>query len=132
LPGNLLFVVGCDRQTGDKWYRILHGDGKVVLKGWSPSWELEQSAGGNVGSNAFAIRIAESTNSRIVESVFKPSDLRSAQVTIYSAKNGRRMFSIGFPDPVPAVQTFAISPREDQLAVLRAGKISFYRVAASD
>jgi hypothetical protein len=67
LPGNLLFVVGCDRQTGNRWYRILHGDGKVVLKGWSSSSELEQSAGGNVGSNAFAIRIAFSgfgSNSR--------------------------------------------------------------------
>jgi len=46
VPGNLLFVVGCDRLTGDRWYRILHGDGKVVLKGWSPSSELEQTAGG--------------------------------------------------------------------------------------
>lgn len=132
LPGDLLFVVGCDRQTGNKWYRILHSDGKVVLKGWSPSSELEQTAGGNVGSNAFAIRIAEVNQSRMPGTVFKPSDLKSARVTIYRAKNGRRIFSIGLPDPVPAVQTFAISPGEDQLAVLRAGEIAFYRVSPSD
>ena len=132
LPGNLLFVLGCDRQTGNRWYRILHGDGKVVLKGWSPSSELEQTAGGNVGSNAFAIRIAETTKSRMPGAVFKPSDLRSARVTIYRAKNGRRIFSIGLPDPVISVQTFAISPREDQLAVLSAAEIAFYRVSQTE
>ena len=131
LPGNLLFVVGCDRQTGNRWYRILHGDGKVVLKGWSSSSELEQSAGGNVGSHAFAIRIAEVTTSRLERSIFKPSDLKSARVTLYRAENGRRIFSIRLPDPVPAVQTFAISPREDQVALLKADEIAFYRVSAA-
>lgn len=131
LPGNLLFVVGCDRQTGNRWYRILHGDGTVVLKGWSSSSELEQAAGGNVGSNAFAIRIAEATQSRLLQTVFKPSDLKSARVAVYRATNGRRIFSIRLPDPVPAVQTFAISPREDQVAVLRADEIAFYRMSAA-
>jgi hypothetical protein len=132
LPGNLLFVVGCDRQTGNRWYRVLHGDGKVVLKGWSTSSELEQTAGGNVGGNAFAIRIAEATQSRLLQSVFKPSDLKSARVTIYRANNGHRIFSIGLADPVPAVQTFAISPREDQVALLKASEIAFYRVPAAE
>jgi hypothetical protein len=132
LPGDLLFVVGCDRQTGNRWYRILHGDGKVVLKGWSPSSELEQTAGGNVGGNAFAIRIAESALSRIPAAVFRPSDLKSARVTLYRSKDGRRIFSIGGPDPVPAVQTFAISPRADQLAVLTANELAFYRVSSGD
>jgi hypothetical protein len=132
LPGNLLFVIGCDRQADDRWYRILRGDGKLVLKGWSSSSELEQTAGGNVGSNAFAIRIAEATKSRMLGSVFKPSDLKSARVTVYRATNGRQIFSIGLPDPVPAVQTFAISPSEDQLAVLGISEINFYRVSGPD
>jgi hypothetical protein len=131
LPGNLLFVVGCDRQTGNKWYRILHGNGTVVLKGWSPSSELAQAAGGNVGSNAFAIRIAQATQSRLSQAVLKPSDLKSSRVAVYRAENGRRIFSIRLPDPVPAVQTFAISPREDQVALLRADEIAFYRVSAA-
>jgi hypothetical protein len=132
VPGNLLFVVGCDRQALSRWYRILHGDGKVVLKGWSPSSELEQTAGGNVGGNAFAIRTAQATGSRLLQSVFKPSDLKSARVTVYLATNGHRIFSIALPDPVPAVQTFAISPREDQVALLKAGEIAFYRVSAAE
>jgi hypothetical protein len=132
LPGNLLFVVGCDRLTGNRWYRVLHGDGKVVLKGWSSSSELEQTAGGNVGSNVFAIRIAQVAQSRIPGAVFRRSDLKSARVTMYRAHDGRRIFSIGLPNPVPAVQTFAISPDEHQLAVLTASEIAFYRVSAGD
>jgi hypothetical protein len=130
LPGNLLFVVGCDRQS-DRWYRVLHGDGKVVVKGWSSRSELEQTAGGNVGSNAFAIRIAVAIQSRNSEAVFKPSDLKSARVTVYRAENGRRIFSIAVSDPVPAVQTFAISPGEDQVALLKVDEIAFYRVLAA-
>jgi hypothetical protein len=127
LPGDVLFLTGCDRKTGDKWYRILHSDGKVVLKGWSPSSEMAQTAGGNVADHAFAIRIAQTTTSRVPDGVFTPSDLKGARVTIYNAKNGRRIFSVGFPDPIPAMQTFAISPQEDQLAILTAREISFYR-----
>ena len=132
LPGNLLFLMGCDRQTGNRWYRILHGDGKVVLKGWSRSSELEQTAGGNVGSNAFAIRIAESSRSRITRALFTVSDLTGTRVTVYRTLNGRRLFSVGLTDPVPAVQTFAISPREDQVALLKSGEIAFYRVSGAE
>jgi hypothetical protein len=130
VPGNLLFVLGCGRQT--RWYRILHGDGKVVLKGESFSSELGQTAGGNVGRNAFAIRIAEATKSRSLLSVFKPSDLKSSHVAVYRATNGHRIFSIVVPDLVPAVQTFAISPREDQMAFLKAGEIVFYQVSVAE
>jgi hypothetical protein len=130
VPGNLLFVLGCGRQT--RWYRILHGDGKVVLEGRSFSSELGQTAGGNVGRNAFAIRIAEATTSRSLLSVFKPSDLKSSHVAVYRATNGHRIFSIGVPDLVLAVQTFAISPREDQMAFLKAGEIAFYKVSVAE
>ena len=132
MPGNLLFVLGCDRQPGGRWYRILHGDGKVVLKGWSFSSELGQTAGGNVGRNAFAIRIVEAPDSRSLQSVFRPSDLKSSHVAVYQATNGHRIFSIGVRDLVPAVQTFAISPREDQMAILKAGEIVFYRVSVAE
>lgn len=102
-----------------------------MLKGLSPSSELEQTAGGNVSDHAFAIRIAEAAKSQPTAAVFKPSDLKSARVAIYSATNGRRIFSLELPDPVPAVQTFAISPKEDQLAILTASEIAFYRLSAN-
>src|SRR5262249_52459476 len=92
MPGNLLFVLGC--QGHRRWYRVLHGDGKVVLKGRSLSSEVGQTAGGNIGSNAFAVRIGQSAESRSLQSVFKPSELKSSHVAVYRTKNGRRIFSI--------------------------------------
>ena len=130
VTGNLLFVLGCGR--ADRWYRILHGDGKVVLNGWCISSEPEQTAGGNVGKNAFAIRIAEATTSRSPLSTFKPSDVKSSHVAVYQTKNGHRIFSIGVTDLVLAVQTFAISPREDQVALLKTGEIAFYQVSVAE
>jgi hypothetical protein len=131
VPGNLLFVLGCG--AGEtRWYRVLHEDGKVLLKGLSFSSELGQTAGGNVGRNAFAIRIAEATTSRSRLSAFKPADLQSSHVTVYRAKNGRRIFSIGLPDLAPAVQTFAISPRENQMAFLKSDEVAFYQLSVSE
>lgn len=73
-----------------------------------------KTAGGNVGRNAFAISIAEVTTARYLLAVFKPSDLKSSHMAVYRATNGHRICSIGVSDLVPAVQTFAISPREDE------------------
>jgi hypothetical protein len=53
-------------------------------------------------------------------------------VAVYRATNGHHIFSIGVRDLVPAVQTFAISPREDQMAILKAGEIVFYRVSFAE
>jgi hypothetical protein len=46
LQPNLLFLVGCDRLADGRWYRMLRFDGKPVLKGWSPSAEMQQTADG--------------------------------------------------------------------------------------
>jgi hypothetical protein len=130
LPGDLLFTTGCDVKTDDKWYRVLR-DGKMVLKGSSSSDEFENSASGDASANIFAIGIAHTKKSLpAVVSVFRPSDLQSEHITIYGAKNGKRIFSLDIPGPVPAAQMFAISPREDQLAVLMSDQIVFYRVPA--
>jgi hypothetical protein len=130
MPGNLLFVFGCEGER--RWYRVLRDNGKVVLKGRSSPLEAGQTAGGNIGSNAFAIRIAESAKSRSLQSVFKPSELKGSHVAVYRAKNGRRIFSIGMRDLVPAVQAFAISPREDQMAFLKASEIAFYQLRVGE
>src|SRR5262249_30841251 len=43
LPPGVLFIVGCDRQNDGRWYRMLKPDGKPILKGWSPSAEMEHA-----------------------------------------------------------------------------------------
>jgi hypothetical protein len=128
LPGDLLFVVGCDSQE-NRWYRVLR-EGKVLLKGASSSEEFEHMASGVGSGNIFAIGIAHAKQSLSLESVFRPSDLESERIVLYSARSGQRIFELKISSAVPAVQTFAISPREEQLAVLMAGQIALYRIPA--
>jgi hypothetical protein len=124
LAGPVLFIVGCDRQ-GDKWFRVLRNR-KVLLKGVFFSQTIEHTAGGNANGNIFAIRIAQAKQS--LSLAFHPSDLQSERIALYSARTGQCIFVVNNLLTVPAVQTFAISPAEEQLAVLTAGQIAFYRI----
>lgn len=124
VPGDLLFVVGCDRQQDGKWYRVLRPDGKPVLKGWSPSDELQQTIDGRTG--AFAVGIAEIAKPLAPDSVFRPTDLKSEHIGIYRSTNGRRILALSITPPVPTVQTFALAPGGRQLAVLHGDRIALY------
>ncbi len=128
LPPDLLFVVGCERQGSGKWYRVLRPDGKPVLKGSSPSAELEQVANGVASGSAFTIGVAEVAKSVAANSAFSSSDLASERIAVYRAENGERMFAVTVPSPVPTVQTFVLSPDGSQLAVLSGEQIAFYEM----
>jgi hypothetical protein len=128
LPPDLLFVVGCERQTTGKWYRVLRPDGKPVLKGSSPSAELEQTANGVATGRAFTIGVAEAAKPIIFDSAFSVSDLKSERIAVYRAENGERIFAITVPSPAPTVQTFMLSPDGNQLAVLQGDQIAFYEM----
>jgi hypothetical protein len=131
LPPDLLFVVGCDRQTTGKWYRVLRPDGKPVLKGLSTSAELEQMANGIATGSAFTIGMAEAVKSIAATSAFSAADLRSERIAVYRTENGERLFAVAVPSPVPTVQTFVLSPDGHQLAVLEGEQIAFYEMPSS-
>jgi hypothetical protein len=131
LPPNLLFVVGCDRQSSGKWYRVLRPNGKPVLKGSSTSAELEEQANGIAAGTAFTIGVAEAAKSIQASSSFFASDIERQHISVYHADNGERIFAVAIPSPVPAVQTFVLSPDGDQLAVLAGDQIAFYAMPAS-
>jgi hypothetical protein len=131
LPPGLLFVVGCDRQSGGKWYRMLRFDGKPVLKGTSSSTELEQTANGIASSGAFTVGVAEAVKSMAASSAFTSADIASEHIAVYRAENGERIFAVAIPSPVTSVQTFALSPDGRQLVVLAGDQIAFYQVPAS-
>jgi hypothetical protein len=128
LPPNLLFVIGCDRQTTGKWYRVLDTDGKPVLKGWSASAEIEQTATGVAAGSDFAIGMAEAAKAITADSVFQTSDLAGEHIAVYRAENGRRLLAISVASSVPTVQSFALSPDGDLLAVLQGDQLAFYKV----
>jgi hypothetical protein len=131
LPPDLLFVVGCDRQTTGKWYRVLRPDGKPVLKGLSTSAELEQMANGIANGSAFTIGMVEAAKSIAASSAFSAGDLQSERIAVYRTENGERLFAVAIPSPVPTVQMFVLSPDGHQLAVLEGAQIAFYEMPSS-
>jgi hypothetical protein len=130
LPPDLLFVIGCDRQTTGKWYRVLQPEGKTVLKGWSASAEIEQTATGVALGADFAIGMAEAAKAIAADSPFQTSDLAGERIAVYRAENGERLFAITIASPAPTVQSFALSPDGELLAVLQGDQLSFYKVPA--
>jgi hypothetical protein len=131
LQPNLLFVVGCDRQSDGKWYRMLRPNGKPVLKGWSSSAELEQTASGSAASSVFAIAIAEAAKPMNAESSFRLSDLKAQNVDVYRVDDGHKLMALKIPSLLPTLQTFALSPDGLQLAVLQQAQIMFYALRES-
>ncbi len=131
LQSDLLFLLGCDRQADGKWYRVIRSDGKTVLKGWSSSSELEQTA--NSVASAFAVGVAKAAKPIAAESSFRADDLESESIAVYRVLNGQRKFTVRIAAPAPTLQTFVLSPDGDQLAVLKGNEIALYAIpSASD
>ncbi len=126
VPPNLLFVTGCSRLGDGKWFRMLRPDGKLVLKGESESTEKGHTASGTAGSNFFAVGITELAKAMDDSSPFHSSDLKSLRVGVYRVENGKKVTGVTIPDPLPTVQTFALSPDSRHLAVLESDQIVFY------
>lgn len=126
VPPNLLFLTGCDRLGNGKWFRMLRPDGKLVLKGESQSTEKGHTASGTEGSHFFAVGMDELTKAMDDSSPFHSSDLRSMHVSVYRVENGKKVTSVTVADPLPTVQTFALSPDSRHLAILESEEIVFY------
>jgi hypothetical protein len=124
-------VVGCDRQSDGKWYRMLRPNGTPVLKGWSSSAELEQTASGSAASSLFAIAIAEAAKPMSAESSFRLSDLKAQNVDVYRVDDGHKLIALKIPSLLPTLQTFAWSPDGMKLAVLQQAQIVFYALRKS-
>ncbi len=126
IPPNLLFVTGCNRLGDGKWFRMLRPDGKLILKGESQSTEKGHTASGTSGSNLFALGITELTKAMDDSSPFLSSDLKSLRIAVYRVDNGKKVTGVAIPDPLPVVQTFALSPDSRHLAILESDQIVFY------
>jgi hypothetical protein len=131
LPPDLLFVVGCDRQSDGKWYRMLRPDGKPMLKGWSSSAELEQTATGSAANGVFAVGHTESAKPIDADAPFRLSDLKAQDVDVYRAQDGHKLVALKVSSLLPTLQTFALSPDGQQLAVLQQDQVVFYTVSGN-
>ena len=106
LPPNLLFVTGCDRLADGKWYQMLRPDGKLVLKGRSPSTEQGHTANGIVGGSLFAVGITELAKPLNASSAFHSSDLKNLHVSVYRVvENGKKATGVTVSDPLSTVRS---------------------------
>jgi hypothetical protein len=126
IPPDLLFVTGCDHLADGKWYRMLRLNGRLVLKGQSSSTARGHAANGMAGSQLFAIGIAELVKPTDDSAPFHSSDLQNLHVAVYRAESGKKVTGVTLPFPLPARQTFALSPDGRRLAVLVNNQIVFY------
>ena len=123
---NLMFVTGCDRLSDGKWYRLLQLDGKLVLKGQSTSTQLGHTATSTEGSDVFALAISEVAKPLNASSPFDSSDLKQLRVGVYRVDNGKKITAATVTNPLPTVQTFALSPDSRHLAILENDQIVLY------
>jgi len=129
VPPDLLFLVTCRPSTLAREYRLLRNDGKVVVQGDSPLLEVGYAASGDADLNEVMLKTVESAD-LLDAGIFHPSDLKSERVRVYSAANGKRLFTAQVPAPSPSQGGFAITPDGRQMAILTREQIVIYAVPA--
>jgi hypothetical protein len=132
MGNKLLFVVGCDRTTSARWYRVLRLSGRPLLKGTGSAADLAQTASWSADNGTFAIGVATASKSILPEEVFRVTDIDHQQIDVYQPDKGQRLFDITVASPLPTFQTFVLSPEGKQLAVLHSDQIDLYTVPAAN
>ena len=122
----LIFAVGCTT-SGGRWYRMLRQDGHPLLKGTSPSDEIEQTARGSV-AGAFAVRVVRATRPMGYGQPFTRTDLSKEEIAIYRSADGVNVAAVTSDDFALSEQAFALSPGGDQMALVGSRAILFYAV----
>lgn len=130
LSPDMLFLVSCSASSEARQYRVLRADGKVIVQGDSPPDEVDDSATGDGPLNEIILKSVESDQPMESSEAFHPSDLKAERIRVYSAVNGKRVFSISVNAPSPSVGGYAIAPDGRQMAVLTREQIAIYAVPA--
>ncbi len=122
----LIFVVGCTT-TGGRWYRMLRPDGHPVLKGESPSDELEQSALG-AADGAFAVRVVKAARAMNYGQPFNRSDLTREDIEVYRSSDGANLSGVSSDDFSVSELGYSLAPSGNQMALVGRDSILFYAV----
>lgn len=125
LAPDLLFLVACNLRTRGTDYRVIGGDGKLLLRGSSGPLQVAFEATGN--AHAFALKFVTAVR-EITPTGFSPLDLESAEVRVYRARDGKRLLAVRISEPATSRGAFALSPESSQLAVLSGTEIKLFSV----
>jgi hypothetical protein len=125
---DLLFLVSCATNIGEPEYRVLHADGKLMLRGQPGFRQLGIEGAGN--SRRFAVKFVSRVGDVPPGSRFSASDLEFAEIRIYRAEDGKRLGAVRVEDPPTSYGGFALSPDGSQLAALSGSKIEMFALAS--
>ena len=121
---DLLFLVSCVTNIGEPEYRVLHGDGTLMLRGQPGPRQLGIEGGGN--PQRFAVKFVSRLADDPPGSRFSASDLEFEEIRIYRAKDGKRLGAVRVEDPPTSYGGFALSPDGSQMAVLSGSEIKVF------
>ncbi len=123
-----LFLSGCADFSGLRWYRMLRPDGHPVVKTRVPAGEIEQAAD-TTASTTFAVRVVKTVKPMFPGKAFNKVDLNSEEISVYRTGDGHQIFRTSTGDMPLMVQSFAMSPTGQQMAVIDGQSLSFFAVA---
>jgi len=126
LAPDLILLVTCDSANQAREYRVMHADGRLVLRGKSMLKQLGHTAIGDADTKNFAVKIFEADQPLLPGEMFHPADLESAELGVYRSEGGKQLFSVRVSDPAATAGGYAMSPGGGQLAVLTRDRIALY------
>jgi hypothetical protein len=127
LPANLLFVSGCRPDSSSKWYRILRGDGKTLLRGATTNGAIPEFANAATSGNVFAIGVEKAVVDVDWNTGMRIADLSTMTVAVYRASDGKRVYATKVHSHAVDRRVFALSDSGERLAVLADDSVRVYR-----
>jgi hypothetical protein len=128
IPPDLIFLVSCDKQNGGREYRVLHANGKLVLKGDSTLNECGHAAEGSANQKAFVVKIVQSILPVSPGAPMSASQFSSEELRVYRAADSKRLLSVRAGPPSLSRDGYALAPDASQLAVLTRDQLEVYSV----
>jgi hypothetical protein len=124
---DVLFLTTCSVARGRE-YRILRADGKAILQGTTPPREFGYSAAGNEPENEVVVKTVETEQPMDPGVPLHGADLSSERLRVFSALNGRHLFTVQITAPVASAAGYAMAPDGRELAVLTQNSVAVYTV----
>jgi hypothetical protein len=125
---DLIFLVSCDKQNGGREYRVLHANGRLVLKGDSTMNDCGHAAEGSANRETFVVKIVQSTLPVPPGAPMSASQFSSEELRVYRAADSKRLLAVRVGSPSLSRDGYALAPDASQLAVLTRDQVIVYSV----
>jgi hypothetical protein len=131
LPAGLIFVSGCQADSGGKWYRMLRADGKTLLRGTSSNGTIPEYVDASFTGSVFAVGVEHAIRDVDWNTGMHIADLNSMTVAVYRASDGKRIYATKVQSHAVDHRVFALSDSGERLAILGDDSLRIYRTAST-